>query len=82
MDHSASSFPEHGIMDSDSAVDAAIKGGADAIVMHKGAVSHHFARTLGADLSAMHPYPPSTVDPDPRTRSWSLTPPRAIPEGQ
>ncbi|RJU87821.1 MAG: fructose-bisphosphate aldolase, partial [Candidatus Poseidoniales archaeon] len=36
MDHSASSFPENGLMDADSAVDAAIEGGADAIVLHKG----------------------------------------------
>ena len=45
MDHSASSFPENGLMDCDSAVDAAIEGGADAIVLHKGPVSYHFART-------------------------------------
>jgi len=65
MDHSASSFPEHGIMDSDSAVDAAIEGGADAIVMHKGAVSHHFTRTswgrfvCHASLSTIHGGPRS-----------------------
>ena len=45
MDHSASSFPEKGLMDSDSAVDAAIEGGADAIVLHKGPLSYHVART-------------------------------------
>jgi DhnA family fructose-bisphosphate aldolase class Ia len=45
MDHSASSFPENGLMDSDSAVDAAIEGGADAIVLHKGPISYHVART-------------------------------------
>ena len=45
MDHAASSFPEHGLMDSDSAVDAAIEGGADAIVLHKGPLSYHFDRT-------------------------------------
>ena len=45
MDHSASSFPEDGLMDSDSAVDAAIEGGADAIVLHKGPISYHVART-------------------------------------
>ena len=32
MDHSASSFPEQGLLDSDKAVDAVIEGGADAIV--------------------------------------------------
>jgi DhnA family fructose-bisphosphate aldolase class Ia len=47
-------------MDSDSAVDAAIEGGADAIVMQKGAVSHQFARTAWgrfvchASLSTVH----------------------------
>ena len=45
MDHSASSFPENGLMDTDSAVDAAIEGGADAIVLHKGPLSYHVART-------------------------------------
>ena len=45
MDHSASSFPENGLMDSDSAVDAAIEGGADAIVLHKGPLSYHVSRT-------------------------------------
>ena len=45
MDHGASAFPEEGLMDSDSAVDAAIEGGADAIVLHKGQVSYHVART-------------------------------------
>ncbi len=45
MDHSASAFPEPGLMDSDSAVDAAIEGGADAIVLHKGPISYHVART-------------------------------------
>jgi len=45
MDHSASAFPEYGLIDSDSAVDSAIEGGADAIVLHKGPLSYHFART-------------------------------------
>ena len=45
MDHSASSFPENGLMDCDSAVDAAIEGGADAIVLHKGPLSYHVSRT-------------------------------------
>ena len=38
MDHSASSFPEQGLLDSDKAVDAVIEGGADAIVMQKGPI--------------------------------------------
>lgn len=65
MDHSASSFPEKGLIDSDSAVDAAIAGGADAIVMHKGPLSHHFARTAWgrfvchASLSTIHGGPHS-----------------------
>ncbi len=45
MDHSASSFPEHGLEDVDSSVDAAIEGGADAIVLQKGAVSYQSSRT-------------------------------------
>ena len=60
MDHSASSFPEHGLVNTDSAVDAVIEGGADAIVMQKGPISHHFARTswgrfvCHASLSTIH----------------------------
>jgi DhnA family fructose-bisphosphate aldolase class Ia len=60
MDHSASSFPEDGLLDPDKAVDAAIEGGADAIVMHKGPISHHFTRTswgrfvCHASLSTIH----------------------------
>ena len=45
MDHSVFSFPEPGLEDTDFAVDAAISGGADAIVLHKGALSYHFKRT-------------------------------------
>ncbi|MDP6871240.1 MAG: 2-amino-3,7-dideoxy-D-threo-hept-6-ulosonate synthase [Candidatus Thalassarchaeaceae archaeon] len=44
MDHGASSFPINGLVDTDAAVDAAISGGADAIVMQKGLVSHHSSR--------------------------------------
>ena len=60
MDHSASSFPEQGLLDSNKAVDAAIEGGADAIVMQKGPISHHFSRTswegfvCHASLSTTH----------------------------
>ena len=35
MDHGASRFPEPGLEDTISAVDAAIEGGAEAIIMHK-----------------------------------------------
>jgi DhnA family fructose-bisphosphate aldolase class Ia len=45
MDHGASEFPVPGLEDVNIAVDAAIEGGADAIVLHKGAVTHHVART-------------------------------------
>ena len=44
MDHGASSFPVRGLEDTDSAVDAVISGGADAIVMQKGLLSHNSAR--------------------------------------
>ena len=45
MDHGASVFPEQGLEDTELAVVFAIEGGADAIVLHKGAVSHHSKRT-------------------------------------
>ncbi len=45
MDHSSSAFPERGLVDPDSSVDSAIEGGADAIILHKGAVSYHSKRT-------------------------------------
>ena len=45
MDHSSSAFPERGMADPDSSVDSVIEGGADAIILHKGAVSYHFKRT-------------------------------------
>ena len=45
MDHSSSSFPERGLVDPNSSVDSAIDGGADAIILHKGAVSYHSKRT-------------------------------------
>ncbi|HJL54666.1 MAG: hypothetical protein QGH57_04225 [Candidatus Thalassarchaeaceae archaeon] len=45
MDHGASRYPEAGLGDTDAAVDAAIAGGADAVVLQKGAVSHHVERT-------------------------------------
>lgn len=45
MDHPVSSFPESGLEDTDFAVDAAISGGANALVLQKGALSYHFERT-------------------------------------
>ena len=44
MDHAASSFPEQGLLDFDKVVDTVIDSGVDAIVLHKGAVSHHSSR--------------------------------------
>ena len=44
MDHGASSFPVIGLIDTDTTVDSVISGGADAIVMQKGLVSHHYSR--------------------------------------
>ena len=41
MDHGASGYPEAGLGDMDCVVEAVISGGADAIVLHKGALSHH-----------------------------------------
>lgn len=45
MDHPVSSFPESGLEDTDFAVDAAISGGANAIILQKGTLSYHFERT-------------------------------------
>ena len=44
MDHGASSFPVRGLTNMDQVVDSVIAGGADALVMQKGPVSHHYAR--------------------------------------
>jgi len=46
MDHGASNYPEHGLQDMNSLVENVISGGADAIVLHKGALTHH-ADTTG-----------------------------------
>ena len=46
MDHGASNYPEQGLQDMDSIVQSIIAGGADAIVLHKGALTHH-ADTTG-----------------------------------
>ena len=45
MDHGISGYPEQGLENMDSIVDAVISGGADAIVLHKGALSHHVDAT-------------------------------------
>ena len=44
MDHGASSYPVRGLMNTDSAVDAVISGGADAIVLQKGPLTYHSGR--------------------------------------
>ena len=46
MDHGASNYPEYGLQDMDSLVEKVISGGADAVVLHKGALTHH-ADTTG-----------------------------------
>ena len=48
MDHGVSNYPEQGLQDMDSIVQSVIAGGADAIVLHKGALTHH------ADNSGWH----------------------------
>ena len=45
MDHGISGYPEKGLEAMDSLVDSVISGGADAIVLHKGALSHHVDAT-------------------------------------
>ena len=45
MDHGISGYPEAGLESMDSLVEAVISGGADAIVLHKGALSHHVDAT-------------------------------------
>ena len=44
MDHGASSFPVDGLTDTEFVVDSVIGGGADAIVLQKGLLSHHHSR--------------------------------------
>ena len=41
LDHGTSNYPEQGLEDMDSLVEKIISGGADAIVLHKGALTHH-----------------------------------------
>ena len=45
MDHGISSYPEKGLEQMDEVVDACIEGGADALVLQKGTLTHHFERT-------------------------------------
>ena len=45
LDHGISGYPEAGLEGMDSLVEAVISGGADAIVLHKGALSHHVDAT-------------------------------------
>lgn len=45
MDHGISGYPEKGLERMDEVVDSCIEAGADAIVLQKGALSHHFERT-------------------------------------
>lgn len=45
MDHGISGYPERGLELMDAVVDSCIAGGADAVVLQKGALSHHFERT-------------------------------------
>ncbi len=53
LDHGISGYPEKGLESMDSLVDAVISGGADAIVLHKGALSHH-ADATGWDGFVCH----------------------------
>ena len=46
MDHGISSYPEKGLDNMDQVVSSCISGGADAIVLQKGALSH-FVETTG-----------------------------------
>lgn len=45
MDHGISGYPEPGLENMDSVVDSCIQAGVDAIVLQKGALSHHVERT-------------------------------------
>ena len=45
MDHGISGYPEKGLERMDEVVDSCIEAGADAIVLQKGSLSHHFERT-------------------------------------
>jgi len=45
MDHGLSGYPEKGLEDMDSVIDSVINARADAIVCHKGLISHQYERT-------------------------------------
>ena len=45
MDHGISNYPEKGLDRMDEVVDTCIQSGVDAIVLQKGALTHHFERT-------------------------------------
>ena len=45
MDHGLSGYPETGLNQMDNVIDSVIKGGADAIVLQKGLLTHQFSRT-------------------------------------
>ena len=70
MDHGLSGYPETGLNQMDNVIDSVIKGGADAIVLQKGLLTHQFSRTswdgFVCHLSA------STVHGGPRSQSKVL----------
>ena len=45
MDHGLSGYPEMGLDKIDSVIDSVIKGGADAVVLQKGVLTHQYRRT-------------------------------------
>jgi len=45
MDHGLSGYPETGLEHMDEVIDAVIEGGADAVVLQKGVLTHHVSRT-------------------------------------
>ena len=45
MDHGLSGYPETGLNQMDYVIDSVIEGGADAIVLQKGVLSHQYSRT-------------------------------------
>ena len=45
MDHGLSGYPEPGLDQMDEVIDAVIEGGADAVILQKGALTHHVSRT-------------------------------------
>lgn len=45
MDHGLSGYPEPGLDRMDEVIDAVIEGGADAVILQKGVLTHHASRT-------------------------------------